>query len=151
MTNFQAQPPSRFGITPERLVLVLPAVAGGLLAAGLALAWLLPAWQRNGAFEQQRQLLKSQGEALAANMASTGCSKTMTSVTTTVSVDNKDITHRVVVVATAMYCYKPDAPNVYTAGLPRPPEELRECNGELYKHARDMSPTAYNQGSTNSD
>ena len=49
MTNFQAQPPSRFGITPERLVLVLPALAGGLVAAGLALAWLLPAWQRNGA------------------------------------------------------------------------------------------------------
>ena len=39
MTNFQAQPPSRFGITPERLVLVLPALAGGLVAAGLALAW----------------------------------------------------------------------------------------------------------------
>ena len=69
MTNFQAQPPSRFAVTPERLVLALPALAGGLLAAGLALAWLLPAWQRNGALEQQRQLLKSQGEALAANRA----------------------------------------------------------------------------------
>ena len=75
MTNFQAQPPSRFGITPERLVLVLPALAGGLLAAGLALAWLLPAWQRNGALEQQRQLLKSQGEALAANRARLGRSR----------------------------------------------------------------------------
>ena len=72
MTNFQAQPPSRFAVTPERLVLALPALAGGLLAAGLALAWLLPAWQRNGALEQQRQLLKSQGEALAANRARLG-------------------------------------------------------------------------------
>lgn len=75
MTNFQAQPPSRFGITPERLVLVLPALAVGLLAAGLALAWLLPTWQRNGALEQQRQLLKSQGEALAANRARLGRSR----------------------------------------------------------------------------
>ena len=72
MTNFQAQPPSRLAVTPERLVLALPALAGGLLAAGLALAWLLPAWQRNGALEQQRQLLKSQGEALAANRARLG-------------------------------------------------------------------------------
>ena len=75
MTNFQAQPPSRFAVTPERLVLALPALAGGLLAAGLALAWLLPAWQRNGALEQQRQLLKSQGEALAANRARLGRSR----------------------------------------------------------------------------
>ena len=75
MTNFQAQPPSRFAITPERLVLALPALAGGLLAAGLALAWLLPAWQRNGALEQQRQLLQSQGEALAANRARLGRSR----------------------------------------------------------------------------
>ena len=75
MTNFQAQPPSRFGITPERLVLVLPALAGGLVAAGLALAWLLPAWQRNGALDQQRQLLKSQGDALAANRARLGRSR----------------------------------------------------------------------------
>ena len=75
MTNFQAQPPSRFAITPERLVLALPALAGGLLAAALALAWLLPAWQRNGALEQQRQLLKSQGEALAANRARLGRSR----------------------------------------------------------------------------
>ena len=42
MTNFQVQQPSRLAITPERLVLALPALAGGLLAAGLALAWLLP-------------------------------------------------------------------------------------------------------------
>ena len=69
MTNFQAQSPSRFGVSPERLVLALPALGGGLLAAVLALAWLLPAWQRNGAFEEQRQLLQSQGEALAANRA----------------------------------------------------------------------------------
>ena len=69
MTNFQAQQSSRLAVTPERLVLALPALAGGLLAAGLALGWLLPAWQRNGALEQQRQLLKSQGEALAANRA----------------------------------------------------------------------------------
>ena len=75
MTNFQAQPPSRFAVTPERLVLALPALAGGLLAAGLALAWLLPAWQRSGALEQQRQLLKSQGEALAANRARLGRSR----------------------------------------------------------------------------
>ena len=75
MTNFQAQPPRRFAVTPERLVLALPALAGGLLAAGLALAWLLPAWQRNGALEQQRQLLKSQGEALAANRARLGRSR----------------------------------------------------------------------------
>ena len=75
MTNFQAQPPSRFAVTPERLVLALPALAGGLLAAGLALAWLLPAWQRNGALEQQRQLLQSQGEALAANRARLGRSR----------------------------------------------------------------------------
>ena len=75
MTNFQAQPPSRFAVTPERLVLALPALAGGLLAAGLALAWLLPAWQRTGALEQQRQLLKSQGEALAANRARLGRSR----------------------------------------------------------------------------
>ena len=75
MTNFQAQQPSRFAVTPERLVLALPALAGGLLAAGLALAWLLPAWQRNGALEQQRQLLKSQGEALAANRARLGRSR----------------------------------------------------------------------------
>ena len=75
MTNFQAQPPSRFAVTPERLVLALPALAGGLLAAGLALAWLLPAWQRNGALQQQRQLLKSQGEALAANRARLGRSR----------------------------------------------------------------------------
>ena len=75
MTNFQAQTPSRFAVTPERLVLALPALAGGLLAAGLALAWLLPAWQRNGALEQQRQLLKSQGEALAANRARLGRSR----------------------------------------------------------------------------
>ena len=75
MTNFQAQPPSRFAVTPERLVVALPALAGGLLAAGLALAWLLPAWQRNGALEQQRQLLKSQGEALAANRARLGRSR----------------------------------------------------------------------------
>ena len=75
MTNFQTQPPSRFAVTPERLVLALPALAGGLLAAGLALAWLLPAWQRNGALEQQRQLLKSQGEALAANRARLGRSR----------------------------------------------------------------------------
>ena len=75
MTNFQAQSPSRFAVTPERLVLALPALAGGLLAAGLALAWLLPAWQRNGALEQQRQLLKSQGEALAANRARLGRSR----------------------------------------------------------------------------
>ena len=75
MTNFQAQPPSRFAVTPERLVLALPALAGGVLAAGLALAWLLPAWQRNGALEQQRQLLKSQGEALAANRARLGRSR----------------------------------------------------------------------------
>ncbi len=75
MTNFQAQPPSRFAVTPERLVLALPALAGGLLAAGLALVWLLPAWQRNGALEQQRQLLKSQGEALAANRARLGRSR----------------------------------------------------------------------------
>ena len=75
MTNFQAQPPSRFAVTPERLVLALPALAGGLLAAALALAWLLPAWQRNGALEQQRQLLKSQGEALAANRARLGRSR----------------------------------------------------------------------------
>ena len=75
MTNFQTQQPSRFAVTPERLVLALPALAGGLLAAGLALAWLLPAWQRNGALEQQRQLLKSQGEALAANRARLGRSR----------------------------------------------------------------------------
>ena len=75
MTNFQAQPPSRFAVTPERLVVALPALAGGLLAAGLALGWLLPAWQRNGALEQQRQLLKSQGEALAANRARLGRSR----------------------------------------------------------------------------
>ena len=75
MTNFQAQPPSRLAVTPERLVLALPALAGGLLAAALALAWLLPAWQRNGALEQQRQLLKSQGEALAANRARLGRSR----------------------------------------------------------------------------
>ena len=75
MTNFQAQPPSRFAVTPERLVLALPALAGGLLAAGLALAWLLPAGQRSGALEQQRQLLKSQGEALAANRARLGRSR----------------------------------------------------------------------------
>ena len=75
MTNFQAQPPSRFAVTPERLVLALPALAGGLLAAGLALAWLLPAWQRSGVLEQQRQLLKSQGEALAANRARLGRSR----------------------------------------------------------------------------
>ena len=75
MTNFQAQPPSRFAVTPERLVLALPALAGGLLAVGLALAWLLPAWQRSGALEQQRQLLKSQGEALAANRARLGRSR----------------------------------------------------------------------------
>ena len=75
MTNFQAQQPSRLAVTPERLVLALPALAGGLLAAGLALAWLLPAWQRNGALEQQRQLLKSQGEALAANRARLGRSR----------------------------------------------------------------------------
>ena len=75
MTNFQAQSPSRFAVTPERLVLALPALAGGLLSAGLALAWLLPAWQRNGALEQQRQLLKSQGEALAANRARLGRSR----------------------------------------------------------------------------
>ena len=75
MTNFQALPPSRFAVTPERLVVALPALAGGLLAAGLALAWLLPAWQRNGALEQQRQLLKSQGEALAANRARLGRSR----------------------------------------------------------------------------
>ena len=75
MTNFQAQPPSRFAVTPERLVVALPALAGGLLAAGLALAWLLPAWQRNGALQQQRQLLKSQGEALAANRARLGRSR----------------------------------------------------------------------------
>ena len=75
MTNFQAQQPSRFAVTPERLVLALPALVGGLLAAGLALAWLLPAWQRNGALEQQRQLLKSQGEALAANRARLGRSR----------------------------------------------------------------------------
>ena len=75
MTNFQAQPPSRWAVTPERLVLALPALAGGLLAAGLALAWLLPAWQRSGALEQQRQLLKSQGEALAANRARLGRSR----------------------------------------------------------------------------
>ena len=75
MTNFQAQPPNRIAVTPERLVLALPALAGGLLAAGLALAWLLPAWQRNGALEQQRQLLKSQGEALAANRARLGRSR----------------------------------------------------------------------------
>jgi len=75
MTNFQAQPPSRLAVTPERLMLALPALAGGLLAAALALAWLLPAWQRNGALEQQRQLLKSQGEALAANRARLGRSR----------------------------------------------------------------------------
>ena len=75
MTNFQAQPPSRFAVTPERLVVALPALAGGLLAAGLTLAWLLPAWQRNGALEQQRQLLKSQGEALAANRVRLGRSR----------------------------------------------------------------------------
>jgi len=75
MTNFQAQPPSRFGVTPEKLVLALPALGGGLLAGLLALAWLLPAWQRNGALEQQRQLLQSQGEALAANRARLGRSR----------------------------------------------------------------------------
>ena len=75
MTNFQAQSPSRFAVTPERLLLALPALAGGLLAAGLALAWLLPAWQRNGALELQRQLLKSQGEALVANRARLGRSR----------------------------------------------------------------------------
>ena len=75
MTNFQAQQPSRLAVTPEHLVLALPALAGGLLAAGLALASLLPAWQRNGALEQQRQLLKSQGEALAANRARLGRSR----------------------------------------------------------------------------
>ena len=33
---------------------------------------MLPAWQRNGALEEQRQLLQSQGEALAANRARLG-------------------------------------------------------------------------------
>ena len=43
MTNFQAQPPSRFAVTPERLVLALPALAEAYspqVGAGLAVAGL---------------------------------------------------------------------------------------------------------------
>ena len=72
MTNFQAQSSSRFGVTPERLMVALPVFGGGLLAGLLALAWLLPTWQRSDSLVQQRQLLQSQAEALAANRARLG-------------------------------------------------------------------------------
>ena len=72
MTNFQAQSSNRFGVTPERLMVALPVLGGGLLAGLLALAWLLPTWQRSESLVQQRQLLQSQAEALAANRARLG-------------------------------------------------------------------------------
>ena len=72
MTNFQAQSSNRFGVTPERLMVALPVLGGGLLAGLLALAWLLPTWQRSDSLVQQRQLLQSQAEALAANRARLG-------------------------------------------------------------------------------
>ena len=55
MTNFQPQSPPPFGLSSERLLLLLPALGGLLLSVGLALAWLLPLGQTLQGLDRQRQ------------------------------------------------------------------------------------------------